>query len=165
MLRNNDQSVRIFSLTQSRLLETLEFPIAMNHASISPDGKLLLAVGDRHTAFFCKRARLLGALSDGVSSYARYEWHEIAALKLSLAESKDAWYVHLRDDPFDLVLKLSRKTYFGERLIFSTPETCLATQLSHLKKHADSKMCKASLLPSHHPVVRAFLRIPLLLYP
>ena len=134
MLRNNDQSVRIFSLTQSRLLETLEFPIAMNHASISPDGKLLLAVGDRHTAFFFKRARLFSALSDGVSSYAKYEWHEIAALKLSLAESKDAWYVHFRDDPSDLVVKLSRKTYFGERLPFFTPETCLATQLSHLKK-------------------------------
>lgn len=89
MLRNNDQSVRIFSLTQSRLLETLEFPIAMNRASISPDGKLLLAVGDSHTAFFYKRVRLPSALSDGVSSYARYEWHEIAGLRLSLAESKD----------------------------------------------------------------------------
>ncbi|KAF6240984.1 hypothetical protein HO173_000777 [Letharia columbiana] len=92
VLANNDQSVRIFSLTQSRLLETLEFPIAMNHASISPDGKLLLAVGDRHTAFFCKRVRLPSALSDGVSSYASYEWHEIAGLKLSLAESKDACF-------------------------------------------------------------------------
>lgn len=92
MLRNNDQSVRIFSLTQSRLLETLEFPTAMNHASISPDGKLLLAVGDRHTAFFCKRVRLPSASSDGVSSYARYEWHEFARLNLSLAESKDACF-------------------------------------------------------------------------
>lgn len=90
MFRNNDQTVRIFSLSQSHLLETLEFPIAMNHASISPDGKLLLAVGDRHTAFFCKRVRLPSALCDGVSSYARYEWHEIARLKLSIAESKDA---------------------------------------------------------------------------
>ena len=89
MLRNNDHSVRIFSLTQSRLLETLEFPTAMNHASISPDGKLLLAVGDRPTAFFCKRVRLSSALSRGVSSYARYEWHEIVGLKLSLAEPKD----------------------------------------------------------------------------
>ncbi len=95
MLRNNDQSVRIFSLTQSRLIETLEFPIPMNHASLSPDGRLLLAVGDRHTAFFRKRVRIPSALSDGESSYARYEWHEIAALRLSLAESKDAWYANL----------------------------------------------------------------------
>ena len=64
----------------------------MNHASISPDGKLLLAVGDRHTAFFYSRVRLPSALSDGVSSYAKYEWHEIAALTLSLADSKDACF-------------------------------------------------------------------------
>ena len=92
MLRNNDQSVRIFSLTQSRLLDTLGFPDAMNHASISPDGKLLLAVGDRHTAFFWKRSQLPGASSDGASSYARYEWHEIARLKLSVAELKDSCF-------------------------------------------------------------------------
>lgn len=92
VLANNDQSVRIFSLTQSRLLETLEFPTAMNHASISPDGKLLLAVGDRPTAFFCKRVQLSSASSNGVSSYARYEWHEIAGLKLSLAEPKDTCF-------------------------------------------------------------------------
>ena len=89
MPRNNDKSVRIFSLTQSRPLETLQFPVAMNHASISPDGKLLLAVGDRHTAFFCKRVWLPSALSDGVSTYARYEWHEIAGVKMGLVESKD----------------------------------------------------------------------------
>ena len=92
VLRNNDQSVRIFSLTQSGLLDTLEFPDAMNHASISPDGELLLAVGDRHTAFFWKRLRLPGTSSDGVSSYARYKWHEIARLKLSLAELKDSCF-------------------------------------------------------------------------
>ena len=86
--RNNDKSVRIFSLTQSRPLETLQFPVSMNHASISPDGKLLLAVGDRHTAFFCKRVCLPSALSDGVSKYASYEWHEIAGVKLGLIESK-----------------------------------------------------------------------------
>ena len=64
----------------------------MNHASISPDGKLLLAVGDRHTAFFCKRVRLPSALSDDISSYARYEWHEIARLRLSFAELEDSCF-------------------------------------------------------------------------
>ena len=64
----------------------------MNHASISPDGKLLLAVGDRHTAFFCQRVRLPSASGDGITSYATYEWHEIARLKLSLVESKDACF-------------------------------------------------------------------------
>lgn len=64
----------------------------MNHASISPDGELLLAVGDKHTAFFCRRVRLPSSLSDGVLSYARYQWHDIAGLKLSLAESEGACF-------------------------------------------------------------------------
>ena len=85
MLRNNDKTVRIFSLTQSRLLKTLEFPTAMNHASISPDGNLLLAVGDEGRAFFCKRVRLSGATIDGDSSYSRYDWHQIAEPELRLS--------------------------------------------------------------------------------
>ena len=44
--RNNDKTVRVFSPAQNRLLATLEFPFAMNHASIRPDGKILVAVGD-----------------------------------------------------------------------------------------------------------------------
>ena len=85
MVRNNDKTVRIFSLTQSRLLKTLEFPTAMNHASISPDGNLLLAVGDEGRAFFCKRVRLSGATIDGDSSYSRYDWHQIAEPELRLS--------------------------------------------------------------------------------
>ena len=84
-LRNNDQTVRIFSLTQSRLLQTLDFSTPMNHASISPDGNLLLAVGDEGRAFFCKRVRLPGATINGDSSYARYEWHQIAEPELRLS--------------------------------------------------------------------------------
>lgn len=44
--RNNDKTVKIFSLPQSRLLSTLEFLFHMNHASIRPDGEILAAVGD-----------------------------------------------------------------------------------------------------------------------
>lgn len=108
MLSNNDQSVRIFSLTQSRLLETLEFPTAMNHASISPNGKLLLAVGDRPSAFFCKRVQLPSA-----SSYARYEWHEIAGLKLSLAEPKDTC--------FSTAFSPSGRRYIPEKSLHLSP--------------------------------------------
>lgn len=85
MLSNNDRGVRIFSLTQSRLLQHLDFPKAMNHASLSPDGNLLLAVGDEGRAFFCKRVRLPGATIDGDSSYSRYEWHQIAEPQLRLS--------------------------------------------------------------------------------
>ena len=88
VITNNDQTVRIFSLTQSRLLETLDFPTPMNHASISPDGKLLLAVGDEGRAFFCRRMRLPGATTEGENSYARYEWHEVAEPELTLADEE-----------------------------------------------------------------------------
>ncbi|KAI9800802.1 MAG: hypothetical protein M1825_003585 [Sarcosagium campestre] len=54
VLTNNDKTVRVYSVTQGRLLATLEYPCAMNHASISPDGQLLVAVGDDPFAYFHK---------------------------------------------------------------------------------------------------------------
>ena len=117
MFRNNDKSIRIFSLTQACLLKTLEFPTAMNHASLSPDGKLLLAVGDRHTAFFCRRVRLPCASNGGVSSYARYEWHEITGLKLSLAESKDACKLFLGVSASRSRLLFGRETWRRSKII------------------------------------------------
>ena len=61
----------------------------MNHATISPDQELLVAVGDEPRAFFCKRIRLT---SPGETSYANYEWLEIADPKLSLAHPRDACF-------------------------------------------------------------------------
>ena len=90
--RNNDQTVRIYSLTQSRSLGTLHFPTPMNHATISPDGELLIAVGDEPRAFFCRRKRLASLAVEGESLFARYEWHEIAEPKLSLAIPRDACF-------------------------------------------------------------------------
>ncbi len=61
----------------------------MNHASMSPDGKLLLAVGDEARAFFCKRTQLPRATVDGELYFAKYQWQEIAEPKLSLADQED----------------------------------------------------------------------------
>lgn len=55
VLTNNDKTVRIYSLVHNVETVVLDLPFAMNHASISPDGKLLVAVGDSPTAFFFKR--------------------------------------------------------------------------------------------------------------
>lgn len=62
----------------------------MNHASISPDGRLLLAVGDEPSgdeirAFLCKRVDLPSASAQGESSYVKYEWHKMAEPRLSHA--------------------------------------------------------------------------------
>ena len=61
----------------------------MNHATLSPDQELLVAVGDEPRAFFCKRIRLP---SLGETSYASYEWQEIAEPRLSLADLRDACF-------------------------------------------------------------------------
>ena len=50
--RNNDKTVSIFSLTRQEMLETIPHPICMNYAIISPDSKLLAAVGDDHRVYF-----------------------------------------------------------------------------------------------------------------
>ncbi len=92
IIRNNDKSVRIFSLTQSCILGTLHFPTPMNHASFSPDGQLMIAVGDEPQAFFCRRIRLPTLAFDGEAAFARYEWHEIAAPRLSLVPETDACF-------------------------------------------------------------------------
>ncbi|KAL8769726.1 MAG: hypothetical protein Q9209_004342 [Squamulea sp. 1 TL-2023] len=81
-IRNNDSTVRIFSLSRSRLLNTLQFSTRMNHASISPDGQLLVAVGDQPKAFFCRR--VLASTSSGDQD-ASHIWQEIAEPRLNPA--------------------------------------------------------------------------------
>ena len=69
----------------------------MNHASISPDGRLLLAVGDelpphnKSQAFFCKRIEHPDndSLSNGeYQSYARYGWDIFAQPNLTQLDSE-----------------------------------------------------------------------------
>jgi WD40 repeat protein len=57
VLTNNDKTVRIYSLTQNLELTVLDLPFAMNHATISPDSELLVAVGDAPTAYFFERIK------------------------------------------------------------------------------------------------------------
>lgn len=66
----------------------------MNHASISPDGNLLIAVGDVSQVFFCQRICLSNNCLpvDGEPAFARYEWHEIAEPNLSSAQTLDACF-------------------------------------------------------------------------
>ena len=90
--RNNDESLRIFSLTQSRILQTLDFSTCLNHATISPNGEFLVAAGDEPRAFFCRRAILPSRPDDNESMFARYQWHKIAEPRLSLAIFNDSCF-------------------------------------------------------------------------
>lgn len=58
VLTNNDKSIRIFSLSQQTETAVLELPFPVNHATISPDGQLLIAVGDYQQCYFYERADL-----------------------------------------------------------------------------------------------------------
>lgn len=64
----------------------------MNHASISPDGELMVAVGDQPQAFFYQRIQLPSLAFDGEVAFARYEWHELAEPRLSLVPDNDACF-------------------------------------------------------------------------
>ena len=87
--RNNDKTVTIFSLSQARTLNTLKFPIPMNHASISPNGDLLVAAGDEARAFFCRRTQLPIITVNGEAVFPRYEWRIVAQPKLNATDSND----------------------------------------------------------------------------
>ncbi|KAK7559614.1 WD40-repeat-containing domain protein, partial [Phyllosticta paracitricarpa] len=57
VLTNNDKTVRVYSLSRGKEDAVLDLPFAMNHASISPDGNYMVAVGDYHQAFFFQRIK------------------------------------------------------------------------------------------------------------
>ncbi|EED18499.1 conserved hypothetical protein [Talaromyces stipitatus ATCC 10500] len=54
---NNDKTIKIFSLTRRKLLETKHHPKCMNYAVISPNSTLLAAVGDVNYAYFYRITR------------------------------------------------------------------------------------------------------------
>ncbi|KAM5495700.1 hypothetical protein McaMca56_005337 [Microsporum canis] len=52
VLSNNDTTVSIFSLPRMEVIETIRHPVCMNFAIISPDSRLLAAVGDENRVYF-----------------------------------------------------------------------------------------------------------------
>lgn len=64
----------------------------MNHASISPDQELLIAVGDKPQAFFCKKIPLANTSEDGENVFAGFDWLPISEPELSLADSQDSCF-------------------------------------------------------------------------
>ncbi|CEG72923.1 hypothetical protein RMATCC62417_08401 [Rhizopus microsporus] len=46
LVSNNDTTIRVFSVPDLKLLETLEFRTAVNHTSVSPNGRKMVTVGD-----------------------------------------------------------------------------------------------------------------------
>ncbi|RVD80365.1 uncharacterized protein DFL_008262 [Arthrobotrys flagrans] len=58
VITNNDRTVRLFSLSKFQVITTLTLDFPTNHASISPNGKYLVVVGDSPKVFFYDLASL-----------------------------------------------------------------------------------------------------------
>lgn len=52
VLTNNDRTVRLYSLPEAHETCCLDLPFPINHATISPDGRMLVAVGDFNEAYY-----------------------------------------------------------------------------------------------------------------
>ncbi|KAI8352902.1 WD40-repeat-containing domain protein [Blakeslea trispora] len=46
LVSNNDASIRIYSVPDLDIIDTLDFRTAVNHTSVSPDGRKMITVGD-----------------------------------------------------------------------------------------------------------------------
>jgi Uncharacterised protein domain (DUF2415) len=82
---NNDKTVKIYSLLQQRLLADLQHPFPMNYALISPDSKILVAVGDAGQAYFYRR-RLVMHKNASQDRFPQSEWDVLAKPKLARGE-------------------------------------------------------------------------------
>ena len=61
VLANNDKTVRLYSLPAGQETRVKTLPYPMNHATISPDGRTMVAVGDFNKAYFFTRDILISA--------------------------------------------------------------------------------------------------------
>ncbi|KAF2748859.1 hypothetical protein M011DRAFT_339600 [Sporormia fimetaria CBS 119925] len=86
VLTNNDTTVRIYSLTRNVEEACLHLPFPMNHATVSPDGTLLVAVGDKSMGFFFDRTECLKASSSkspgGEAGFNAHKWQLLDHVRL-----------------------------------------------------------------------------------
>jgi hypothetical protein len=92
VLTNNDKTVRIYSLTHGLEITVLDLPFPINHATISPDGQYLVAVGDEQEAFFfeklSKSKRAFGSKTTDSRIYSTPpEWSLISRVQLHVPPS------------------------------------------------------------------------------
>ncbi|KAJ5542271.1 hypothetical protein N7535_004692 [Penicillium sp. DV-2018c] len=91
VLSNNDRTVTIYSLTRAKVLKILHHPTCMNYATISPDSKLLTAVGDENHAYFYEITRDLESTStiESGERLTGWDWDLINRLELQIGLRAD----------------------------------------------------------------------------
>ncbi|GJJ76386.1 hypothetical protein EMPS_08745 [Entomortierella parvispora] len=51
LISNNDETIKVYSLPGLQRLASIQLPTAVNYASVSPDGRKMVAVGDSNQVF------------------------------------------------------------------------------------------------------------------
>ncbi|KAI2699547.1 hypothetical protein CBS147332_8139 [Penicillium roqueforti] len=91
VLSNNDRTVTVYSLTRAKVLTVLHHPTCMNYATISPDSKLLTAVGDENHAYFYEITRDLesSGTTESGKKLTGWEWELINRLEMNIGLRAD----------------------------------------------------------------------------
>ncbi|CAG8009544.1 unnamed protein product [Penicillium olsonii] len=91
VLSNNDRTVTVYSLTRTKVLKALHHSTCMNYATISPDAKLLTAVGDENRAYFYEITRDLESVgtTESGEKLTGWEWELINCLEMDIGLRAD----------------------------------------------------------------------------
>ncbi|KAI9255199.1 WD40-repeat-containing domain protein [Phascolomyces articulosus] len=89
---NNDQTVCILSVPQMEKKATLKMPAAINHTSVSPNGRMMLMVGDNGIVYLYKITE-----SDDYQQIASYKASEEPALSCAWNPSSEKYAVTSQD--------------------------------------------------------------------
>ena len=133
----------------------------MNHASISPDGGLLLAVGDEIPprndirAFFAKKDDLPSGKIDCESSYPRYQWHKFAEVRLLADFEEDPCFCTAFSSSGHICAVASQS---GIITFFDT--SCIRDDRDDGDKIAVLKSSRASLRPLWSGAIRSMCFSP-----
>ncbi|PTU18460.1 hypothetical protein P175DRAFT_0494840 [Aspergillus ochraceoroseus IBT 24754] len=91
ILSNNDKSVTIYSLTQSKTLKVLHHSACMNFAIISPDSSILAAVGDETHAYFYDVTRNPNSvvLTETGEKLCEWKWDLLRSIEMDIGSRVD----------------------------------------------------------------------------
>ncbi|KAK9857690.1 uncharacterized protein MYU51_019843 [Penicillium brevicompactum] len=91
VLSNNDRTVTVYSLTRAKVLKALHHPNCMNYATISPDAKLLTAVGDENRAYFYEITRDFESIgtTEAGEKLTGWEWELINCVEMDIGLRAD----------------------------------------------------------------------------
>jgi len=82
VLSNNDHTVSVVNLQESEVLDTLNLEDCINRATMSPDGRTLIAIGDDPYMHVFQRVRRPAASSDAFVVKESYGWQRCESIQL-----------------------------------------------------------------------------------